>query len=158
MTKFKARPTVYKGIQMRSRLEAGFAAWLDECGLYWEYEGSAYASEKGQYLPDFLVVGISFLGFRDPIHFEVKPDSYLAKASETYPDGQMAIDEFEVQHQILKASVPNALLFLATPSGIYWSDGHLFPACFVSVGPARPVELAILLPPPWAGEYWKPIA
>lgn len=55
MTNFKARPTVYKGIQMRSRLEAGFAMWLDEEGLIWEYEPKAFAGERGQYLPDFAV-------------------------------------------------------------------------------------------------------
>lgn len=55
MAEYKARPTIYKGIQMRSRLEAGYAAWLDLWGFDWEYEPQAFASEKGQYLPDFLL-------------------------------------------------------------------------------------------------------
>jgi hypothetical protein len=53
---FEARPTVYKGIEMRSRLEAEWAAHLDdpENGWgRWEYEPCAYANERGQYLPDF---------------------------------------------------------------------------------------------------------
>lgn len=62
-----ARPTLYKGIQMRSRLEALYAAYLDEVkrlcwapgglgntlGDQWSYEPDCYADESGQYLPDF---------------------------------------------------------------------------------------------------------
>jgi len=54
------RPTVYKGIRMRSRLEARWAASFDEevvdptCWLVsWEYEPCAFANESDQYLPDF---------------------------------------------------------------------------------------------------------
>ncbi len=53
MTNFKPRPTTYNGIEMRSRLEAGYAAWLDQWGFNWEYEPRAFASDAGQYLPDF---------------------------------------------------------------------------------------------------------
>ena len=53
-----ARPTVYRGITMRSRLEADFAAWLDNYASYtWRYEPQCFASEAGQYLPDFLITG-----------------------------------------------------------------------------------------------------
>lgn len=49
-----ARTTIYAGIQMRSRLEASFAEHLDNAGVkQWGYEGDAYASSQGQYLPDF---------------------------------------------------------------------------------------------------------
>lgn len=52
----KARPTTYKGVRMRSRLEAGFAAWLDDAGVEWQYEPECYsAPELGQWLPDFLI-------------------------------------------------------------------------------------------------------
>jgi hypothetical protein len=48
----KARPTIYKGVRMRSRLEALFAASIE--GLCtWEYEPECFADEHGQYLPDF---------------------------------------------------------------------------------------------------------
>lgn len=50
-----ARPTLYKGIQMRSRLEASWAQWWDEGELPWAYEPVCFASEVGQYLPDFRV-------------------------------------------------------------------------------------------------------
>lgn len=58
----QARPTTYRGIPMRSRLEASVAAELDqlvdllapsgEVGS-WAYEERAFASQDGQYLPDF---------------------------------------------------------------------------------------------------------
>ena len=56
---FKARPTIYKGIHMRSRLEATFAQHLDhsDCGRHWRYEPECFADETGQYLPDFYATG-----------------------------------------------------------------------------------------------------
>jgi len=71
-----ARPTTYKGIRMRSRLEATMAAQLDRAGWRWDYEPRAYASEEGQWLPDFEVTG--------PVvrHFlEVKPTKDAAVAA-----------------------------------------------------------------------------
>lgn len=50
-----ARPTLYKGIRMRSRLEADYAAYLDSNDWPWEYEPECFASEHGQWLPDFRV-------------------------------------------------------------------------------------------------------
>ena len=64
-----ARPTTYKGIEMRSRLEAAFAQHLDagsDCGE-WQYEPRCYADETGQYLPDFAIGSTIF--------YEVKPPS-----------------------------------------------------------------------------------
>jgi hypothetical protein len=49
----KARPTTYKGVKMRSRLEADYAAWLDSTGLRSKYEPECFASGDGQWLPDF---------------------------------------------------------------------------------------------------------
>jgi hypothetical protein len=51
----KARPTIYKGIQMRSRLEAAYAQHLDADNYPWEYEPECFADETGQYLPDFRI-------------------------------------------------------------------------------------------------------
>lgn len=47
------RTTMYRGIQMRSRLEARFAAGLDAQDLPWTYEPRCYASGRVQWLPDF---------------------------------------------------------------------------------------------------------
>jgi hypothetical protein len=62
---FAARPTVYRGVQMRSRLEARVAEWMDSGGLAWQYEPRVYKSESGEYLPDFQVGERTFI--------EVKP-------------------------------------------------------------------------------------
>lgn len=41
---------------MRSRMEAGFAAYLDSLpGVMWAYEPECFANEHGQYLPDFRI-------------------------------------------------------------------------------------------------------
>lgn len=49
------RPTVYRGILMRSRLEARVAALLDHLSIAWSYEPRAYKTLSGEYLPDFEV-------------------------------------------------------------------------------------------------------
>lgn len=77
----RGRPTLYEGIQMRSRLEAGFAQSLDLLGLQWEYEPQAFASRSGQYLPDFLVRVISDTWPTPPTptmawYIEVKPSGH----------------------------------------------------------------------------------
>jgi hypothetical protein len=51
----KGRPTLYKGIRMRSRLEADYAGSLDRTGHKWEYEPECFADERGQWLADFRV-------------------------------------------------------------------------------------------------------
>lgn len=95
MNTIPARPTTYRGIQMRSRLEASRAALLDDEGLDWEYEPRAYAGRGGQYLPDF-VVHTSYAG---DVFLEVKPtiDSAL---------GTLA------RMQIIRESLPEAFLLL----------------------------------------------
>jgi hypothetical protein len=40
---------------MRSRLEATWAQWFDNHGFGWQYEPRCYASQNGQYLPDFML-------------------------------------------------------------------------------------------------------
>lgn len=59
----KAKPTRYKGIQFRSRLEARWAAFFDKLGWQWEYEPCDF---NGWY-PDFVIFG------QGPIYVEVKP-------------------------------------------------------------------------------------
>lgn len=73
------RPTTYKGIKMRSRLEAGYAQWLDLAELKWEYEPQCFASEKGQYLPDFVIHDLSVSWEPAPItaYVEVKPTPFV---------------------------------------------------------------------------------
>jgi hypothetical protein len=53
----QAQPTTYKGIAMRSRLEADWAATLDEHGIEWLYEPQLVKLPSGRrYLPDFWLL------------------------------------------------------------------------------------------------------
>ena len=105
-----ARPTVYRGIQMRSRLEARFAAYLDLLGAVWSYEPRAYGGRGGQYLPDFQV-GDMFI--------EVKPTRDRAVA--VADSGRM---------EVIWESEPEAQLVIVTDggpafvrrSGIEWQE------------------------------------
>lgn len=61
----QSHPTEYRGVRMRSDLEASFAHFLDGMGVQWEYEPEPFTDVDGRgYLPDFRV------GHR---YFEVKP-------------------------------------------------------------------------------------
>jgi len=71
MSEIKARTTMYKGIKMRSRLEADFAAFLDRAGAEWEYEPVCFAGPEGQWLPDFRAM----VPDGPWTYFEVKPES-----------------------------------------------------------------------------------
>ena len=50
-----AKPTVWRGIPMRSALEARWAQHLDEIGVLWEYEPQPFflGPKRVGYLPDF---------------------------------------------------------------------------------------------------------
>lgn len=50
----QAIPTIYRGIEFRSRLEADWAATLDSLGMTWIYEPEGYRLQGGSgYSPDF---------------------------------------------------------------------------------------------------------
>ena len=52
----RAIPTEYRGVQMKSRLEASCAQLLDLLGLEWEYEHQSFLMDGGvHYLPDFWI-------------------------------------------------------------------------------------------------------
>lgn len=100
--RLKARPTTYKGIEMRSRLEARFAGALDDLGIQWEYEPRAFASGQNQYLPDFKVwVEEEFVAY-----IEVKP--HLGENNDAAGDILHAM-------RIIWDSEPDAMLCIATP-------------------------------------------
>jgi hypothetical protein len=63
--------TIYKGFRFRSRLEARWAVFFDQCGEQWIYEDQGYLLPSGPYLPDFLITWRS--GSRHSTFLEVKP-------------------------------------------------------------------------------------
>lgn len=97
MTEYTARPTTYAGIQMRSRLEAGFAAMLDKEGVPWEFEPECFAGPTGQYLPDFRIGA-------EQTYVEVKSPRVLA----SWADIWVSLDRLT----IIRASLPAADLQL----------------------------------------------
>ncbi len=52
-------PTLYKGIQFRSRLEARWAIFFDELGIEWDYEPETFQTKYGYYMPDFFLPSIN---------------------------------------------------------------------------------------------------
>lgn len=101
MTTYVARPTVYNGVQMRSRLEAEYAASLDGLAK-WEYEPCCFANATGQYLPDFRVEWSS-----DTFEYvEVKP----------FPEsGSTILVDAAKRMEIILSSEPDARLCVVTP-------------------------------------------
>jgi hypothetical protein len=65
--------TVYRGYRFRSRLEARWAVFFDQCGQSFEYEYEGYHLPSGSYLPDFYFP--QFAAF-----LEVKPSHLLPSA------------------------------------------------------------------------------
>lgn len=174
--KFKARPTVYKGIKMRSRLEAGYAMWLDRWRADWTYEPCAFGSQAGQYLPDFRIDGLrcAWRGEPTTAYVEVKPKAwpYWGQGNST--------DEFEAlmsRMGIIWESEPGAVLLLAQPAHtvelndadacfqLVWvlqSDpfegGDPWPSEGVWIGSCGHLGVAIPLGnagSPWPDGYWK---
>ena len=105
-----ARPTLYKGIQMRSRLEADYAAVLDSEGEQWEYEPTCFAGPDGQWLPDFRV--------RKQTYIEVKSAHLLSAA-----DGEESIDVYTRIDGILDRI---SVAFLTDPEAVLELVFHTF--------------------------------
>ncbi len=78
MRTIKAKPTEYRGVRMRSRLEAKWAAFFDEIGWDWMYE----PVDLDGYIPDFLIKGSND---RPGLLVEVKPTMALPGL---YPEAQ----------------------------------------------------------------------
>lgn len=123
MTEIKARPTLYQGIQMRSRLEADYAAHMDRNGEMWEYEPECFAGPGGQWLPDFRV------GKHGTLQ-ELKPASLLSpREGEIDYSVACRMDPILRRMMIARESCPEACLEL-----IFWTYGAQQPdLCVIGV-------------------------
>ena len=117
----KAKPAVYRGIQMRSTLEARTAVALDRIGLPVDsahYEPARYVDETGMYTPDFGPFSIKVLGApmteTDHLYVEGRPEQVSAGHR----------NKAEQDAGILAVSVPDAALI------------------FVGLGEFKPAALA----------------
>lgn len=114
MTEIEARPTLYKGIRMRSRLEADYASMLDSGGEDWEYEPECFANEVIQWLPDFRITRPLDNGATHVQYVEVKPSSLLkCRKGETPEDRNARVDRLLTQMSVAWASEPGAWLQLS---------------------------------------------
>lgn len=147
----KARPTTYKGIEMRSRLEAGFAAWLDGWNIPWHYEPQAFASEQGQYLPDFsmyLTIGSEMRH----AYLDVKPDNWS-------PVGYDA-DALLARMRIVLETEPDAALLVVQPGQVWYGPNGIdrWVAFTWAVDTTNRPSLALPLSRdrcPWPPGYWN---
>lgn len=157
----RARPTVYKGTRMRSRLEAGFAMWLDRMRMEWEYEPHCLAGSAGQWLPDFQLTNVSTLtGAPGRIYVEVKPRSFDLHGAE----GQALRDrmvtcahefpDVEIWPVLCQEGVGSPLVATRMDSrGDFWAKyDWIFMA---SDSASWRVGLSAVVPSPWQGEWWK---
>jgi hypothetical protein len=78
-------PTMYRGTQFRSRLEARWAAFFDEVGWSWKYEPIDLAG----YIPDFI------LDFFEPMLVEVKPILGLDALDDDNPLAAEALEKIK---------------------------------------------------------------
>lgn len=119
--RFPARRSVYRGIRMRSRLEANFARWLDQMGFTWAYEPQAFYGLGGNYLPDFGMK-LWILGEARPrrAYVETKPTEwpfYYDAKNDVVDYGRLAeCDELYNRMAVVWESEPNALLLHESPA------------------------------------------
>jgi hypothetical protein len=153
----RARPTIYKGVQMRSRLEAGFAQWLDGMGFEWEYEPECFASDGGQWLPDFRVDIPALIPTLNDEHVpyvwasvtyvEVKPSTFTRQEAAEYRRRMAAVYRTH----------PNAAAIIAqdgTAPEFVWPDGLLHTPMDWTWTGLWPID-ARRVAGPWQGEWWK---
>jgi hypothetical protein len=86
--------TVYRGVTMRSRLEADFAAHLDERGIAWRYEPAVFGPIGRGYLPDFelrRLDGHHYVEVKPLLRDVPKAKERMAIILDTYPDAVLVV-------------------------------------------------------------------
>jgi hypothetical protein len=122
VTVIAAKPTVYSGIQFRSRLEARWARFFDAIEWEWIYEPSVPELEGIQYQPDFLV---SKPEYAEPILIEVKP----------LTDDSMSFEqmrELAPWASVVELTASSFVLLVGEPGR--WKEGALVAPGHVSLG------------------------
>lgn len=157
MTDFTPRPTVYKGVRMRSRLEAGFAQWLNSVQREWAYEPQAFTASDGwQYLPDFRTK-FQFQDSLTTVYIEVKPATWApsetGRPHELAARAQAAIGESEDHALFMMAIEGHGPFWRSIPEPDHPQYPSLRSVDVLMVG-CCPI-LADRVARPWVGEWWK---
>jgi hypothetical protein len=113
------KPTVYKGIQFRSRLEARWAAFFDLTEWRWEYE----PCEINGYNPDFIIYCTSEGYDTKSIIVEVKPSIFV---DTKYEDAFIKKYEGAAAHLLLLTENP---FYLSENGNVSIGQGCQFNIC-----------------------------
>lgn len=144
----KAIPTIYGGIQFRSRLEVKWAMFFDQLGEAWDYEAEGYTNGGQRYLPDFWMPSVWHRGKRKGLFFEVKPSSPIA--SEVDKAVMLACGSGKpviVVAASPRGASPERLSDFVKSDGLDWEDSGLSFARCKSCG---------VLDVDYYGSRWKP--
>lgn len=150
-TALKPRRTTYQGIEMRSRLEAGFAQWLDSIVCRWQYEPQAFAGPDGQYLPDFLLE-------RMQPPWAANEDELRRAYVEIKPSINEVTEPLLKRMKVILESDGAALLLIAIPAAtLLFHPGApraLEPVVWVR-GEFGCPAIAWAVQQPWLGNWWE---
>ena len=132
MSKRRSIPTVYNDIQMRSRLEAAWAAFFDELNLSWEYEPEDFDG----WIPDFVIFPAGYDSY--PRYVEVKPIYNLQQK-----EAKEAMRDIEntMQRSLLVGNQPRWDL----GTGIGWDEFRDVIRLVLHRNPECPLQLHLLL-------------
>jgi hypothetical protein len=145
---------------MRSRLEAGFARWLDVSGVKWEYEPFALSGDHGQWLPDFHLHDVWWM---DPTLLALDTMSVLVECKPVAPDEALIAriartSSIEGDEYMRVIAWPDSMLWVApSPDGEPFTipvhtmlarspDSDTTWLAFVTAGFGTR---------PWQGEWWR---
>lgn len=125
MTRIPAIRTKYKGIQMRSRLEARWAAFFDNLpGVTWRYE----PMETNGWIPDFTVDHASL---PLPLLVEIKPigkrspaDAAILHDAQTKAERALGLPAAPLCHRLVVVGNDPGEVWAYTP-GIGWNEDHV---------------------------------
>lgn len=99
----KAKPTIYKNILFRSRLEAKWAIFFDEMGIAWQYEPGTYMVPINgyfiKYCPDFALLNVKTQQeISQPLYVEVKGVDHYC---EIYEKERKIIESFGSSNSLI---------------------------------------------------------
>ena len=126
----KRRVFMYKGIKMASHKETEFAKWMDDNGIYWQYEPEKFEwiPPKAKYTPDFKVA----VETRQGDYFFVEYKGYLRPKDRTkmkaikeqHPDTDIRFVFQNANKKLYKGSKTEYWMW-AEQHGFPWAEGEI---------------------------------